>query len=50
MADRREVEGSSEEKAILERKLIKIVLKELLIGTHKLNFILIDTISLPPNS
>lgn len=47
MADRREVADSSE---FLERKLIKIVLKELLIGTHKLNFSLIDTISLPPNS
>lgn len=37
MADRREVEVTSEGKAILERILIKTVLKELLIGTPKLN-------------
>lgn len=37
MADRREVEDTSEGNAILERILIKIVLKELLIGTPKLN-------------
>lgn len=37
MANRREVEDTSEGKAILERILIKIVLKELLIGTPKLN-------------
>lgn len=37
MAGRREVEDTSEGKAILERIVIKIVLKELLIGTPKLN-------------
>lgn len=37
MADRQEVEGSSEGRATLERTFIKIVLKELLIGTCKLN-------------